>query len=110
MEEKDECENCDCTKCCKPTVNPLSPNEIIGWTAIVIGTFGAIIQLGKSGSSKDLRSFSIIYLLTATFAELLFMIQGIMIKDVSITVTRLFTFLYFGSFLVLWFLYEWNRK
>ena len=110
MNKKVDCKDCHtCEECKKDALSIWSPTEIIGWVAITLGIVGGIFQLSKSGGSKDLRSFSIIYLVTATVAEILFLIQGLMIKNASIAMTRLGTALYFGSFLIMWFLYELNR-
>ena len=52
----------------------------------------------QTGGSKDLSSFSWIYLACAVTAETLFLIQGIMLKNISISLTRATTMLYFGFF------------
>ena len=106
----------ECKKKCKCIKEPESAGgifstvEIIGWVAIVLGTIGAFFQLRKSGGSKDVSSFSIFYLAFAVGSEILMLIQGLMIKNASIALTRLGTTLYFGSFLVMWLLYEWKKK
>ena len=109
---KVDCEDCHtCEKCKeKEKINIWSPVEILGWVAITVGLIGGFFQLRRSHGTKDLRSFSIIYLITATLAEILFLIQALVIKNVSITITRIGTAIYFGSFLVMWFIYEMNRK
>ena len=108
--------NCeDCKKKCKCkeekelTTGLFSTVEIIGWAAIVLGIIGGFFQLRKSGGSKDMSSFSIFYLMLAIGSEMLMLIQGLMIKNASIVITRLGTSLYFGSFLVMWFLYEYKK-
>lgn len=111
MSSEINCEECKkkCEK--KELTNGLfSTVEIIGWVAIALGTIGAFFQLRKSGGSKDVSSFSFFYLAFAVGSEILMLIQGLMIKNASIAITRLGTTLYFGSFLVMWFLYEWKKK
>ena len=111
MSSEINCEECK-KKCDKnePTYGLFSTVEIIGWVAIGLGVIGAFFQLRKSGGSKDLSSFSVFYLAFAVGGEILMLIQGLMIKNASIALTRLGTTLYFGGFLVMWFLYEWKKK
>jgi uncharacterized protein with PQ loop repeat len=111
MSSEINCEECK-KKCEKKelTTGLFSTVEIIGWAAIGLGVIGAFFQLRKSGGSKDLSSFSVFYLAFAVGSEILMLIQGLMIKNASIALTRLGTTLYFGGFLVMWFLYEWKKK
>mgnify|MGYP007072324859 FL=1 len=105
------CENCHtCEECKKNQVDAFSPEEILGYTAIVIGVVGGLAQMKQTGGSRDLSSFSWIYLTCALTAEALFLIQGIMLKNISISLTRAVTMLYFGFFLLMWFLYEFKKK
>jgi uncharacterized protein with PQ loop repeat len=106
----DCCKNCHKCEECTKKINLLSSTEIIGWIAIVIGAIAGISQIHKSGSSQDLKSFSIIYLIGCVVTEALFIIQGIMIGNVSIAVTRAVTFLYFAVLLFLWLMYEYKKK
>ncbi len=111
MAKKVDCKNCHmCEECRKDQIDAFSMEEIIGYTAIVIGFIGGVAQIGKTGGSKDLSSFSWIYLVCGVVTELLFMIQGIMLKNISISFTRAVTLLYFGFFLVMWLIYEFKRK
>ena len=110
---KVDCKDCHTCEECekkKQKINIFSPIEIIGYVAIVLGLIGSFWQLRRSGVSKDLRSFSIIYLITTTVAEILFLIQAVLIKNVSIAITRIATAIYFGSFIVMWILFESTRK
>ena len=101
MTSKD-CENCErCEKCKSKSAGVFSPIEILGYTAIGIGLIGVVFQMQKSHSTMNLESFSVWYLITAGIAELLFLIQGIMIQNVSISLTRAAGVLYFGFFLFL---------
>ena len=105
------CEKCHtCDECKKDQINAFSTEEIIGYIAIVIGFVGGVAQIGKTGGSKDLSSFSWIYLVCGVCTELLFMIQGILLKNISISFTRAVTLLYFGFFLVMRLIYEFKRK
>ena len=78
-----------------------SPAEIIGWLAIIIGITGAVSQLWKTHNSKNTESFSILYLVCAMIADLLFALQGGMKGSFTITATRIVTSLYFLYFLVI---------
>ena len=46
-------------------VDAFSPQEILGYTAIVIGVVGGLAQMKQTGGSRDLSSFSWIYLTCA---------------------------------------------
>jgi len=111
MTKVDCCEDCHkCDKCKKEAVNAWSFVEIIGYIAIVIGMIGVFFQIKKSGSERNLSSFSLFYLAFATISELIFMIQGIMIKNISITATKIAGAAYFGFLLVMFLIYEMGGK
>ena len=108
---KECCKECHhCEQCKKDEVNIWAWTEIIGYIAISVGMIGVFFQIRKSGSSQDVSSFSLIYLAFATISELIFMIQGIMIKNISITATKIAGVVYFGFLLVLFLIYELGGK
>jgi len=108
---KDCCKDCHkCSECNKNAVDAWSAVEIMGYVAILVGTVGVFFQIKKSGSERNLSSFSVFYLAFATISELIFMIQGIMIKNISITATKIAGAAYFGFLLVLFLLYEMGGK
>lgn len=113
MSHKDECtdlcKKCKTCKCDTRKFNIFSGVEIVGWIAIGIGIIGAIAQFFKTRKTKNLGSFSIIYLICAFVAELTFLIQGIMLEEASIAVVRIASSIYFGSFIVMFFLYEMKK-
>ena len=111
MTKNVDCEKCHtCKECKKDQVDAFSPEEILGYIAIVVGIIGGVAQMKQTGGSRDLSSFSWIYLTCALTAESLFLIQGIILKNISISLTRAVTMLYFGFFLLMWFLYEFKKK
>ena len=99
-----------CEECRKDQIDAFSFQEILGYIAIVIGVVGGFSQMKQTGGSRDLSSFSWVYLACAVTAETLFLIQGIMLKNISISLTRAATMLYFGFFLFMWFMYEFKKK
>jgi len=103
-----ECRKCD--NCKESKINLLSAAEILGYIAIVVGLIGAFSQMKKSQGSKNVESFSLIYLACAMIAEFVFLIQGIVLKNVSIVVTKIAGAIYFGFLLVLFLMYESKKK
>lgn len=102
----DLCKKCKKCKCDTRKFNIFSGVEIIGWIAIAIGTIGAIAQFFKTRKTKNLGSFSIIYLVCACIAEITFLIQGIILEEASIAVVRIASSIYFGFFIIMFFMYE----
>ena len=104
---KVDCNDCDkCDKCKKDEINLLSPVEILGWLAILIGIIGSFFQLKKSRGSRNLSSFSKIYLISTVIADSLFVAQAIMTKNVSLALTKVASVIYFSSFIVMFYLFE----
>jgi uncharacterized protein with PQ loop repeat len=105
------CKKChDCEECKKDEVNLWSGAEILGYVSILIGMIGVFFQVKKSGTERNFSSFSVIYLAFATLAELIFMVQGIVNKNVSLTITKIAGASYFGFLFIMFLIYELGGK
>ena len=71
---------------------------------------GVFFQVRKSGAERNFSSFSVIYLAFATLSELIFVIQGIVNKNVSLTITKIAGTAYFGFLFIMFIIYEMGGK
>ncbi len=105
------CKKChECEECKKDEINLWSGAEILGYVSILIGMIGVFFQVRKSGAERNFSSFSVIYLAFATLSELIFVIQGIVNKNVSLTITKIAGTAYFGFLFIMFIIYEMGGK
>lgn len=78
------------------------PAEWVGFLAMFLGCIGAVSNLKKAHATQDVKSYSLLYLVTCVMAESLFALQGYMKGSFTLTFVRLTTTAYFAYFLYLY--------
>ena len=90
--------------------NKFCIDELFGLFAIVCGIVSMVTQFIYTGKTFNIKSFSVIAIFFAFFAELFFAVQGCMKRSWTIGLTRIVTTCYVLFLIVIWFIHRDDPK